>query len=74
VGGRARGSLVVAVVWGRFIAPKASHPTADPLRLLLEVVVFAALFAAGRTVLGFVFAVLVLFHLSLTFALEQRPR
>jgi hypothetical protein len=70
--------LVVAVVWGRFIAPKASHPTADPLRLLLEVVVFAAgvaaLFAAGRTVLGFVFAVLVLFHLSLTFALEQRPR
>jgi hypothetical protein len=29
--------LLVAVVWGRFIAPKASHPTRDPLRLLLEV-------------------------------------
>ena len=33
--------LVVAVVWGSFIAPKASHPTTDPLRLLLEVAVFA---------------------------------
>jgi hypothetical protein len=45
--------LLVAVVWGRFIAPKASHPTTDPVRLLLEVVVFgagvAALFAAERS-------------------------
>jgi Protein of unknown function (DUF2568) len=29
--------LLVAVVWGRFIAPKASHPPTDPVRLLLEV-------------------------------------
>lgn len=34
--------LVVAVMWGRFIAPKASHPTRDPLRLLLEVTAFGA--------------------------------
>jgi uncharacterized protein DUF2568 len=70
--------LLVAAVWGRFIAPKASHPTTDPARLLLEVVVFAAgvaaLFAADRTALAVVFAALVLVHLSLTFALEQRPR
>lgn len=70
--------LLVAVVWGRFIAPKASHPTTDPLRVLLEVAVFAAgvaaLFTADRTVLALVFAALVLVHLSLTFALDQRPR
>jgi hypothetical protein len=70
--------LLVAVVWGRYIAPKASHPTTDPLRLLLELAVFAAgvaaLLAADRTVLAPVFAGLVLLHLSLTFALDQRPR
>jgi hypothetical protein len=70
--------LLVAVVWGRFIAPKASHRTTDPVRLLLEVAVFgagvAALFAADRIVLAVVFAALVLVHLSLTFVLEQRPR
>jgi len=70
--------LLVAVVWGRFIAPKASHPTTDRQRLLLEVAVFAAgvaaLLAADRTVLAAVFAGLVLVHLSLTFALDQRPR
>jgi Protein of unknown function (DUF2568) len=70
--------LLVAVVWGRFIAPKASHATTDPVRVWLEVAVFgagvAALFAADRTVLAVVFAGLVLVHLSLTFALEQRPR
>ncbi len=70
--------LLVVVVWGRFIAPKASHPTRDPVRLLLEVAVFgvgiAALLAADRTAFGLVFAALVLVHLSLTFALDQRPR
>lgn len=69
--------LLVAVGWGRFIAPKASHPTTDPLRLVLEVAVFAAgvaaLFAADRTVLAVVFAALVLMHLTLTFVLDQGP-
>ena len=69
--------LVVAVVWGAFLAPKASHPTVDPVRLLLEVAAFgsglAALLASGRTVLGLVFAGLVVLHLGLTFALGQRP-
>jgi hypothetical protein len=70
--------LVVAVAWGRFIAPKASHPATDPLRLVLEVAVFAAgvatLLAADQTVLALVFGALVLVHLSLTFVLGQRPR
>jgi hypothetical protein len=69
--------LLVAVVWGAFVAPKASRPTTDPVRLLLEVALFgsgvAALVAAERTALALVFAALVAAHLGLTFALGQRP-
>jgi hypothetical protein len=69
--------LVAAVVWGRFVAPKASHPTVDPLRLVLEILVFgsgvAALFLAGSTTVAVVSGVLVVAHLALTFALGQRP-
>ena len=69
--------LAAAAVWGRFVAPKASHPTIDPLRLALELLVFgsgvAALCIAGRTSLAIVFGALVLLHLALTFALGQRP-
>jgi hypothetical protein len=69
--------LLAAVVWGRFVAPKASHPQVDPIRLGLEVAVFgsgaAALLASGRTALGLVFAGLAVLHLGLTFALGQRP-
>src|SRR3954454_12192134 len=69
--------LLVAVVWGRFMSPKASHPTIDPVRVLIEVAVFgsgvAALFAAGAQVLAVSFAALAVLHLALTFALGQRP-
>jgi hypothetical protein len=69
--------LLAAVVWGTFVAPKASRPTVDPPRLLLELAVFgsgvAALFAADAAVLGAVFAGLVALHLALTSALGQRP-
>ena len=69
--------LLVALVWGRFMSPKASHPTVDPVRLVIEFVVFgsgvAALFAAGATLLAVLFAVLAAVHLALTFALGQRP-
>ena len=55
--------LLAAVVWGRFVAPKASHPTVDPARLGLEVLVFgsgvAALFGSGRALLGLVYPGLV---------------
>jgi len=69
--------LLVAVVWSRFVSPKASHPQVDPTRLLLEVAVFGsgagALLASGRTAPGLVFAGLAVLHLGLTFALGQRP-
>jgi Protein of unknown function (DUF2568) len=68
--------LLIAAVWGGFVAPKASRPAVDPLRLALEVGVFGsgvvALVAAGSTALALVFAALVVVHLALTFALGQR--
>jgi hypothetical protein len=69
--------LLAAGVWGTFVAPRAARPTADPLRLLLEVAIFgsgvAALVAADSTGFAIVFAALVLMHLGLTFVLGQRP-
>jgi Protein of unknown function (DUF2568) len=53
--------VLVAVVWGAWIAPKARRRLADPARLMLELVVFAAATAAfvavGQWTVGIVFAV-----------------
>ena len=53
--------LAVAVVWGAWIAPKARRRLPDPLRLAIELVIFAAAtscFAAvDQSVLAVVFAV-----------------
>jgi hypothetical protein len=68
--------LIAAVVWGRFVSPKASHPATDPERLLLELLVFgagaAALVAADQVASALVLAALVAIHLALTFVLDQR--
>ena len=68
--------LLVAVLWGAFVAPKAARRLADPARLALEVAIFAAatlaLVAAGLTTLARVFAVVVVVNLSLMFAWGQR--
>jgi hypothetical protein len=69
--------LFAAVVWGTFMSPKASRPTVDPVRLVIEIAVFgsgvAALFAADAAVIAVVLAVVAGLHLALTFALGQRP-
>ena len=69
--------LLAAVVWGAFVAPKASRPTTDPVRLLLELAVFGggvvALWIADARTLAFGFGVLVVLHLAFTFLLDQRP-
>lgn len=55
-------AVVVIVVWGRYIAPRAAHPPRTPVRLAIEVAIFvvacAALVAAGRPVLGLILAAL----------------
>jgi hypothetical protein len=53
--------IVVILVWGTFVAPKAPRRLRDPVRLVSELVIFAAATAAylavGQTVVGIVFAV-----------------
>ena len=45
--------LLAAVLWGVFVAPKATVPLQDPAKLLVELVVFGAaaagLYAAGQS-------------------------
>jgi hypothetical protein len=68
--------LAVAVVWGRFMAPKSAMRVADPTRLVLEVLIFGsavvALAATSHPIWAGVFAGLTALHLALTFVLHQR--
>ncbi|MCW2963882.1 MAG: hypothetical protein JWO17_1134 [Actinomycetia bacterium] len=52
---------IVIVVWGAFVAPKATRRLADPARAVLELVIFGAATAGfvsvGQTLLAIVFAV-----------------
>jgi hypothetical protein len=52
--------LLAAVVWGAFVAPKARFPVSVPVRLAIELTLFAlavvGLFAAGAEGLAIAFA------------------
>jgi Protein of unknown function (DUF2568) len=54
--------LTAAIIWGRWVAPKASRPLPDPRRLVPEWVVFGgatvALAATGHPLLAALLAVL----------------
>ena len=68
--------LAIALVWGRWIAPKAKHRAVDPARLGLEVLVFgsavAALIDADEPLQSAILGVAAAVHLGLTFPLGQR--
>ncbi|MBD3919280.1 YrdB family protein [Paenibacillus sp. PR3] len=55
--------LVVIVMWGMFLAPKASYPvfaypTRSALKLLVFVLAFAALYASGQATYAVLFLVI----------------
>jgi Protein of unknown function (DUF2568) len=54
--------VAAAFIWGRWVAPRASHPLPDPLRLIPEWVVFGgatvALAVTGHPILAAALAVL----------------
>ena len=56
--------ILVILFWGTFVAPKAPRRLRDPLRLVSELVIFAAATAAylavSQTAVGVVFAVVAL--------------
>ncbi|GGD87241.1 YrdB family protein [Paenibacillus nasutitermitis] len=66
--------LVVAIIWGTFIAPKASIPVSLPLRALLQLIVFtlaaAALYAAGQKQLAVGFLAVALLDWTLVHAMK----
>lgn len=68
--------LAAATIWGMWIAPKAPQRLADPLRLGLEIALFAAaalaLWAADRPGAAIVFAVVVSANLLLLTLWKQR--
>lgn len=53
-------AVVVIAVWGRWVAPRARRRLADPVRLVVELLIFvfaaAAYAAAGHGVVAVVFA------------------
>ncbi len=68
--------LIAAVVWGIFIAPRARWRARDPLRLILELVIFGlaavALLAVGRLLLAGLFGLAVLVNEVLMHSWGQR--
>jgi hypothetical protein len=62
--------LLIAVVWGLFLSPKATHPLRGLSRELVELILFGsgavALWTSGRTTLGGIYtAVLVVNKVSM---------
>ncbi|MCE9644967.1 MAG: YrdB family protein [Chloroflexi bacterium] len=54
--------VLIAMLWGTYIAPKATHPLTGASRLSLELILFASgafsLFAGGKSNLGWAYAVI----------------
>lgn len=66
--------LLAAVLWGTFVAPKASIPVSVPVRIMLQLLVFgtaaAALYASGHPKLAAAFIVIVLVVLTLNYTMK----
>ena len=69
-------AVVVATVWGRYVAPKAARRLRDPARLVLEVALFGlatvALASAGHLIAAVALAVAYVADTALLIALGQR--
>jgi hypothetical protein len=68
--------LLVVIVWALFVAPKASRRLPDPLRLVVELVIFALASMAFGLAIGAVVAIMfglaVVISLALMFLWGQR--
>jgi hypothetical protein len=68
--------VLIAVLWGMFIAPKAIYPLSGISRLLLELILLGsgavALFASGKTNLGWIYIAILLIN-ELLLVLQTLP-
>jgi hypothetical protein len=62
---------LLAMVWGRFVAPRSRHRLADPLRLAIEIALFAAT-GLALTIAGHIGAGVVLAATSTAVAFALR--
>ena len=64
--------LLAAVVWGVWMAPRASNRLLEPWHLILELIIFglaiAALYAAGRPRLALAFGIVYAINVVLRYA------
>lgn len=67
--------VLIAVLWGTFLAPKATRPLSGVSFLTLELVLFSmgtiALFASGKPVLGWIYTIVLIVNKSLIFVWKQ---
>jgi hypothetical protein len=67
--------LLIAFLWGMFLAPRATRPLHGASFLTLELILFASgslsLFAAGRPTLGWVYTIAVIVNKILLFVWKQ---
>lgn len=66
--------ILVAIIWGTFIAPKASIPVAVPLRIFLQLIIFdsavAALYFSEKSMLAIIFGIVVLIEMTLMYTMK----
>jgi hypothetical protein len=66
--------ILVAFIWGTFIAPKATFPVTVPITIILQSILFglaaAALFFSGKGSLALIFAIVVIIEMVLMYVLE----
>lgn len=67
--------LLMAIIWGTFVSPKASIPVRGIKRLLLELIIFGfatlALYNAEHPVIALFFLILVIFNILFLRIWEQ---
>jgi hypothetical protein len=58
--------VLIAVLWGTFLAPKATHPLSGASFLLFEFILFAsgavALFVSGKPTLGWTYTTILIMN------------
>ena len=66
--------LIVAIIWGIFIAPKTSIPVSIPVRILLQIILFSsaavALYFSEKGTLAIIFGTIVLIEMILMYLLN----
>ena len=66
--------ILVAVIWGTFISPKAAIPVTTTIRIGLQTILFGcsvlALYYSGKTTLAIIFGMIILIEMILMYSLD----